>query len=181
MSASVLGRITPGNIEDDLERVAAESDLIIEAVVERLDVKAALFARLGKASRPDCILATNTSGIPIASIAKELPEEARGRLLGLHFFNPPRWMYLLEVIPSEFTRPEIVAEASEFCERQLGKGIVPCKDTPNFVGNRIGIVEMLLTFNAAREAGLTVEEVDFLNGPLLGRPKTGSFRLGDLV
>lgn len=181
MSASVLARITPGNIDDDLERVAAESDLIIEAVVERLDVKAALFGRLARATRPDCILATNTSGIPIASIAQELPEEARGRLLGLHFFNPPRWMYLLEVIPSEFTRPEIVAEASEFCERRLGKGIVPCKDTPNFVGNRIGIVEMLLTFAAAQKAQLTVEEVDFLNGPLLGRPKTGSFRLGDMV
>lgn len=181
MSSAVLSRITPGNIDDDLERAAGESDLVIEAVVERLDVKAALFARLAKASRPDCILATNTSGIPIGSIARELPEEAQGRVLGLHFFNPPRWMHLLEVIPSEFTRPEIALEASEFCDRALGKGIVPCKDTPNFVGNRIGIVEMLLTFEAASKGGLTVEEVDFLNGPLLGRPKTGSFRLGDMV
>lgn len=181
MSAGALARITPGNIDDDLERVAAESDLVIEAVVERLDVKAALFKRLAKSSKPDCILATNTSGIPIGSIAGDLPEEARGRVIGLHFFNPPRWMHLLEVIPSAFTRPEVALEASEFCDRTLGKGIVPCKDTPNFIGNRIGIVEMLLTFEAASKAGLTIEEVDFLNGPLLGRPKTGSFRLGDMV
>lgn len=181
MSQSVLSRLFPGNLEDDLERCVSESHLVIEAVVERLDIKASLFTKVAKAAGPKTILATNTSGIPIDAIAAQLPEEARRRFLGLHFFNPPRFMHLLEVIPGSATDPEVVLEASDFCDRALGKGIVPCRDTPNFIGNRIGIAEMLLTFRAAEQAGLTVEEVDFLNGPLLGRPKTGSFRLGDLV
>ncbi|MCH2110735.1 MAG: 3-hydroxyacyl-CoA dehydrogenase family protein, partial [Polyangiaceae bacterium] len=99
----------------------------------------------------------------------------------LHFFNPPRWMYLLEVIPGADTDPAVVEAAADFCDRALGKGIVQCRDTPNFIGNRIGIVEMLLTLRAAAEENLTVEEVDFLNGPLVGRPKTGTYRLGDMV
>lgn len=181
MSAAVLARLLPGNLEDDLARAAGESDLVIEAVVERLDIKAALFSKVAAAARPSAILATNTSGIPIDSIASSLPEGAQERFLGLHFFNPPRWMHLLEVIPGSRTSPEVVKEASDFCDRVLGKGIVPCRDTPNFIGNRIGIAEMLLTFQAAERGDLTVEEVDFLNGPLVGRPKTGSFRLGDLV
>jgi 3-hydroxyacyl-CoA dehydrogenase len=181
MSQAALTRLVPGNIEDDLERAAGESDIVIEAVVERLDVKVSLFERLGRFAKKSAVLASNTSGIPVASIARGLPAEVRERVLGLHFFNPPRWMHLLEVIPSEFTAPEIVAEASDFCDVVLGKGIVPCRDTPNFIGNRIGIVEMLLTFEAAARGNFTIEEVDFLNGPLLGRPKTGSFRLGDMV
>ena len=181
MSQAALTRLIAGNIEDDLERAAGESDIVIEAVVERLDVKVSLFERLGKFAKPSAVLATNTSGIPVGTIAASLPQEVRGRVLGLHFFNPPRWMHLLEVIPSAFTLPEVVAEASDFCDVVLGKGIVPCRDTPNFIGNRIGIVEMLLTFEAAKRGDLTIEEVDFLNGPLLGRPKTGSFRLGDMV
>lgn len=181
MSASVLDRITPGNLEDDLARAVGQSDLVIEAVVERLDVKQSLFQKVAAAAPSTAILATNTSGIPIQAIAQALPDDARRRFLGLHFFNPPRWMHLLEVIPSSYTGPEVVAEASAFCDRALGKGVVPCRDTPNFIGNRIGIAEMLLTFRAALEGNFTIEEVDFLNGPLLGRPKTGSFRLGDLV
>lgn len=181
MSTRVLEKILPGNLEDDLERAVSKSDIVIEAVVERLDVKVGLFSKVAAAARSDAILASNTSGIPIESIAEGMPESARSRFLGLHFFNPPRWMHLLEVIPSKFTSSAVVEEASEFCDRALGKGIVPCRDTPNFIGNRIGIAEMLLTFRATREVGLTVEEVDVLNGPLLGRPKTGTFRLGDLV
>ena len=181
MSAEVLLRLFPGNLEDDLERAIGESDLVIEAVVERLDIKTALFSKVAAAAGPKTILATNTSGIPIDSIARSLPEDVQERFLGLHFFNPPRWMHLLEVIPGSKTSPAVVKEASDFCDRALGKGIVPCRDTPNFIGNRIGIAEMLLTFAAAEKGGLTIEEVDFLNGPLVGRPKTGSFRLGDLV
>lgn len=181
MSPAVLERLQAGNFEDDLDRAARESDLVIEAVVERLDVKTELFARLAQAAGPECILATNTSGIPIGAIAQGIPEAFRRRVVGLHFFNPPRWMHLLEVIPSDSTDPAVVEEVSEFADVALGKGVVLCRDTPNFIGNRIGIVEMLLTFRAAERQGLTVEEVDFLNGPLLGRPKTGSFRLGDLV
>lgn len=181
MSDAVLGRIAAGNIEDDLARAVAESDLVIEAVVERLDVKVALFERVGRSAPAHAVLATNTSGISIDEIARGLPEELRARFLGLHFFNPPRWMHLLEVIPSASTAPVVLEEAKWFSDRVLGKGVVLARDTPNFIGNRIGIVEMLLTFRAATTENLTVEEVDYLNGPLLGRPKTGSFRLGDLV
>lgn len=181
MSKAVLARLHAGNLEDDLARAVGESDLVIEAVVERLDIKTALFTKVAEAAGPETILATNTSGIPIDAIAAGLPEQVRSRFLGLHFFNPPRWMHLLEVIPGSQTSAAVVSAASDFCDRALGKGIVPCRDTPNFIGNRIGIAEMLLTFDAAAKSGLTVEEIDFLNGPLLGRPKTGSCRLGDLV
>lgn len=181
MTPAVQTRMIPGNLEDDLATAVARSDLIIEAVVERLDVKLGLFQKVAKFAQADAVLATNTSGIPIHTIAKGLEEAERKRFLGLHFFNPPRFMHLLEVIPGPDTDPEVVSEASAFCDVALGKGIVLCRDTPNFIGNRVGIVEMLLTFQAAQDLGLSVEEVDFLNGPLLGRPKTGSFRLGDLV
>ncbi len=181
MYSGAAERITPGNLTDDLALAVAGSDLVVEAVVERLDVKRELFQRVAAAAKPTAVLATNTSGIPIEAIAEALPEAARGRFLGLHFFNPPRWMHLLEVIPSVHTDPAVVGEATAFCDQVLGKGVVECRDTPNFIGNRIGIAEMLLTFKAATDGGYTVEEVDFLNGPLMGRPKTGSFRLGDLV
>lgn len=181
MSAQVAERIFPGNLEDQLARAVGASDLVIEAVLERLDVKIALFQRVAQHAAPHTILATNTSGISIDAIAEALPADVQSRFLGLHFFNPPRWMYLLEVIPGAKTAPQVIAQASDFCDRALGKGIVLCRDTPNFIGNRIGIAEMLLTFAATEKYGLTIEQVDFLNGPLLGRPKTGSYRLGDLV
>ena len=174
-------RITVGNLEDDLDRAVAASDLILEAVVERLDVKQQLFARVAAAAPAHAVLASNTSGIAITAIAAALPEPARRRLLGLHFFNPPRHMHLLEVIPAADTDPAVVEDVVAFSDRTLGKGVVVCRDTPNFIGNRIGTAEMLLTFEAAAALGLSVEEVDLLNGPLLGRPRTGTFRLGDLV
>lgn len=181
MWGEFVGRITPGNLEDDLTRAVSTSAVVIEAVVERLDIKRDLFNRVAAAAGPNCVLASNTSGIPIGDIAEALPPAARERFLGLHFFNPPRFMHLLEVVPSRFTAPAHVDAASQFCERVLGKGVVLCRDTPNFIGNRIGIAEMLLTFAAAKRHGLTVEQVDLLNGKLMGRPKTGSFRLGDMV
>lgn len=174
-------RITPGNLEDDLERAVAASDLVIEAVVERLDIKQALFTRVAAAARPTTILTSNTSGLAIGAIAEGLPEAARARLVGMHFFNPPRYMHLLEVVPSRFTAPEVTAELADFSDRVLGKGVVVCRDTPNFIGNRVGIAEMVLTFRASTEGNYTVEEVDLLNGPLMGRPRTGSYRLGDMV
>jgi 3-hydroxyacyl-CoA dehydrogenase len=181
MRPAFASRITAGNLEDDLERAVAESDLVIEAVIERLDIKQPLFDRIAKAAPAHAILATNTSGLPIGSIAENLPDSARKRVVGMHFFNPPRYMHLLEVVASKYTAPEVVRELSQFSDEVLGKGIVPCRDTPNFIGNRIGIAEMLLTFKHAFDGGYTVEEVDLLNGKLMGRPKTGSFRLGDLV
>ena len=174
-------RLTTGNLEDDLERAVGASDLVIEAVVERLDVKQALFTRVAAAARPDAILTSNTSGLAIGAIAEGLPEAARARLVGMHFFNPPRYMHLLEVVPSRYTAPEVAAELADFSDRVLGKGVVVCRDTPNFIGNRVGIAEMVLTFRASKEGDYTVEEVDLLNGPLMGRPRTGSYRLGDMV
>lgn len=181
MHKDFVERITLGNFDDDLESALGESDLMVEAVIERLDIKQGLFARAAKAGKPTTVLATNTSGIPIGAIASELPADAKKRVVGMHFFNPPRHMHLLEVVPSEFTDDAVVQELSDFSDRILGKGVVVCRDTPNFIGNRVGIAEMLLTFQATKEGGYTIEEVDFLNGPLMGRPKTGSYRLGDLV
>ncbi len=185
MLKSFAARITPGNFDDDLERAVAESDIVIEAIVERLDIKQSVFKKVAAAAKDTTILATNTSGIPIADIAEALPEAARERFLGLHFFNPPRWMHLLEVIPSKYTAQRWVDEVSRFSDEVLGKGVVSCRDTPNFIGNRIGIGEMLLTFAATTGTGAgdgyTIEEVDTLNGKPVGRPKTGSYRLGDMV
>jgi 3-hydroxyacyl-CoA dehydrogenase len=181
MAGAFADRIVAGNFEDDLARAVGASDLVIEAVVERLDIKQALFQKVAAAAKPTTILATNTSGIPIGEIAEALPEDARKRLLGLHFFNPPRWMHLLEVIPSKYSDPAFVADTCDFSDRVLGKGVVLCRDTPNFIGNRIGIGEMLLTFAATKAGNYTIEEVDTLNSKLIGRPKTGSYRLGDMV
>src|SRR5690606_15730033 len=133
-------------LEDDLQQAVGRSDLIIEAVIERLDVKKPLFAKIAAAAPAHAILATNTSGLPIAQIAEDLPPEARRRVVGMHFFNPPRYMHLLEVVSSPTTDPDVARALSDFGEQVLGKGIVPCPDTPNFIGNRIGIAEMLLTF-----------------------------------
>ncbi len=181
MNKAFADRITPGNLDDDLEKACAESDLVIEAVIERLDIKKSLFERVAAAAPDTCILASNTSGIPIEDIADAMPEGARHRFLGMHFFNPPRWMHLLEIIPSKYTDQEYVDSVDRFSDVALGKGVVVARDTPNFIGNRIGIGEMLLTFAATDKHGLTVEQVDLLNGSLVGRPRTGSYRLGDMV
>lgn len=181
MDPAFADRIRVGNLEDHLELAVADADLVIEAVIERLDIKQPLFARIAAAAPAHAVLATNTSGLPIHSIAEALPADARRRLVGMHFFNPPRYMHLLEVVPGPDTAPEVVDEISWFSETVLGKGVVPCRDTPNFIANRIGVAATILTFGATFDGGYTVEEVDLLNGPLLGRPRTGSFRLGDLV
>ena len=181
MLKSFGAKITAGNFDDDLDKAVAESDIVIEAIIERLDIKQSVFKKVAAAAGPNCVLATNTSGIPIGDIAEALDESARKRLVGLHFFNPPRWMHLLEVIPSKYTDPAIVEDLSIFSDRTLGKGVVLCRDTPNFIGNRIGIGEMILTFSVTAEGGYTIEEVDTLNAKPVGRPKTGSYRLGDMV
>ncbi|MFO7565005.1 MAG: 3-hydroxyacyl-CoA dehydrogenase NAD-binding domain-containing protein [Enhygromyxa sp.] len=185
MHPDFADRLIAGNFDDDLATAVGQSDIVIEAVVERLDIKQSLFAKVAAAAQPHTVLATNTSGIPIGDIAEGLPEDARKRLLGLHFFNPPRWMHLLEVIPSEYTDPAVVEDVARWSDRTLGKGVVLCRDTPNFIGNRIGIGEMLLTFAVTMgeggSEGYTIEEVDTLNGKPVGRPKTGSYRLGDMV
>jgi len=181
MDPAFVERVTVGNLEDDLESAVAQSDLVVEAVIERLDIKQPLFARIAAAAPAHAVLATNTSGLPIAKIAEALPEHARKRVVGMHFFNPPRYMHLLEIVPGRDTDPAVVEDLSRFCEDALGKGVVVCRDTPNFIANRIGVAATVLTFRTTFELGYTVEEVDLLNGPLVGRPRTGSFRLGDLV
>jgi 3-hydroxyacyl-CoA dehydrogenase len=181
MDPAFVERIEVGNLEDDLETAVRDSDLVVEAVIERLDIKQPLFARIAAAAPAHAVLATNTSGLPIARIAEALPADARKRVVGMHFFNPPRYMHLLEVVPGTDTDPHVVRALARFSEDALGKGAVLCRDTPNFIANRIGVAATVLAFKATFDGGYTVEEVDLLNGPLVGRPRTGSFRLGDLV
>ena len=173
--------ITLGNVEDDLEAAAAQSDWIIEAIVERPRPKQELMARLESVAPADAVISTNTSGIPVHIISAGRSEAFQRRFLGTHFFNPPRYLRLLELIPGPGTDPAVVAGMKEFAEKRLGKGVVIAKDVPNFVGNRMFsyIMSDLLEFAIAND--YTVEEVDQLTGPLIGRPKTATFRLLDVV
>ena len=172
--------ITTGNFEDDLALVK-DCDWIIEVVAENLEIKKALLAKVEEHRRPGSILTSNTSGIPIASIAATLSDEARPHFFGTHFFNPPRYMRLLEIIPTAETSVADVAAISHFCDARLGKTVVLSHDTPNFIANRIGTFSMGNAIRLMMEQGLTIEEVDALTGAALGWPKTGTFRLGDMV
>ena len=172
--------ITPGNFDNDMARVA-ECDWIVEAVAENLEIKRALLAKVEQHRKPGTIVTTNTSGLPVASIVTGMPEEFRQHWFGTHFFNPPRYMRLLEVIPTPETDPADVAAIAAFCDKRLGKAVVRANDTPNFVANRIGSFHLLNAMRLMTEQGLTIEEVDALTGTALGWPKTGTFRLGDLV
>ncbi|HEX9198419.1 MAG TPA: 3-hydroxyacyl-CoA dehydrogenase NAD-binding domain-containing protein [Acidobacteriaceae bacterium] len=172
--------ITPGNFDDDLKLVA-DCDWIIEAVAENLDIKRALLAKVEQHRKPSSIITTNTSGLPVASIVEGMPEELRRHWFGTHFFNPPRYMRLLEIIATPETDAADIAVVSHFCDQRLGKAVVRSNDTPNFIANRVGTFEMLNAIRLMMEQGLTIEEVDALTGAALGWPKTGTFRLGDLV
>ncbi|WP_019421542.1 3-hydroxyacyl-CoA dehydrogenase/enoyl-CoA hydratase family protein [Paenibacillus sp. OSY-SE] len=179
-SEAFAERITPGNLDDDLPKLA-DVDWIIEVVVERLDVKQELFGRIEGVWKPGTIVSSNTSGISINDMVASCGEEFKRHFLGTHFFNPPRYMKLLEIIPGATTDPEIVSYMHEFCERRLGKGVVVAKDTPNFIANRIGTYGLLVTLRNMLEMGYTIEEVDAVTGPALGRPKSATFRTLDLV
>src|SRR5215207_592599 len=159
----------------------ANADWVIEVIVEKLDIKQSLMAKLAEVVKPQTIVSTNTSGLPIADIADGLGEEFTRRFLGTHFFNPPRYLRLLEVIPHPNTDPEVVQTIVDFATRRLGKGVVIAKDEPNFIGNRFMSVVGSQSVNSTLDNGLTVDEVDSLTGPLIGRPKTATFRLNDLV
>ncbi|MDR7488468.1 MAG: 3-hydroxyacyl-CoA dehydrogenase/enoyl-CoA hydratase family protein [Armatimonadota bacterium] len=171
--------ITPGDVERDLEQVA-QADWVIEAVVEDLPTKQALLHRVGASWRPGTIITTNTSGLPVGRIGEALPEAARRHFLGAHFFNPPRYMRLLELIPTPATDPAVTATVAAWGDRRLGKGIVYAKDTPNFIANRIGTFAFLRAVHLMLALGLTVEEVDAVTGPFLGR-RGATFRTADLV
>ncbi|MBI4280268.1 MAG: 3-hydroxyacyl-CoA dehydrogenase/enoyl-CoA hydratase family protein, partial [Armatimonadetes bacterium] len=172
--------VSIGNIEDHLPKVA-EADWVIEAITERLDTKQALMARLEAACRPDAIVSTNTSGLSIRGIAEGRSEAFRRRFLGTHFFNPPRYVCLLELIPGADTSPDVLQIVEDFAAHRLGKGIVRAHDTPGFIANRMGTHGFMLAVRLMMEHGLAVEEVDELTGTLLGRPRSATFRTADLV
>ncbi len=172
--------VTPGNFEDDFSRLG-NCDWVIEAVTENLDIKRAIWFRVEQARHPDAILSTNTSGLPLARISEGFPDSFRRNFLGTHFFNPPRYLHLVEVIPGANTDPEIVAYVSGFCDKRLGKGVVLCKDTPNFIANRIGSLFGATVYKTMIDGGYTVEEADALTGPLIGLPNSASLRLVDII
>jgi 3-hydroxyacyl-CoA dehydrogenase len=180
MSDSAKSLITPGNFEDDLGRVA-QCEWIIEAVSEDLGIKRDLWQRVAALRQPGSILSTNTSGIPLAQIAEGFDSEFRQHFLGTHFFNPPRYLHLAEIIPGPETLPEVLDWVSGFADRHLGKGVVLCKDTPNFIGNRIGCFWGAKIARLTEEGDYTIEEVDALTGPVIGLPKSASYRLIDIV
>ena len=177
---SIAAHISIGNFEDDLPKLK-ECDWVIEAVAENLEIKRTLLSKVAAHLHPEAILTTNTSGLPVAQIGAQLPEPLRRRWFGTHFFNPPRYMRLLEVITTPETDPAAIAAITEFGDRQLGKTVVPANDVANFIANRVGTFLMLNTFKIMQEQGLSIEEIDLLTGPAVGWPKTGTFRLADLV
>src|SRR5215216_3396265 len=180
MSGRVAERLHLGNFDEDFERVA-EADWVLEAILERLEPKQELMERVENVAKEDAIISSNTSGIPLHQIAEGRSQGFRRRFLGTHFFNPPRYLKLLEIIPTEDTDPEVVGFVRDFGERVLGKGGVIAKDTPNFIGNRLGSFTGMQSVRYAFENGYGIEEVDALTGPLIGHPRTATFRLNDQV
>lgn len=172
--------LTVGNLEDNFDWVSL-GDWIIEVIIEQLQPKRDLVARIDQARNAHSIVSSNTSGLPIAKIAAEATSDFKSHFLGTHFFTPPRYMKLLEVIPSRETKPEIVQFMTEFAERRLGKGIVICKDTPNFIANRFASIMGASTMGFVLENGYTIEEADAIVSQLIGRPKTAMFRMLDLI
>ena len=180
MQKKDIQQISIGNLEDDFDKLA-DCDWIVEVVVENLKVKQDLFKRIDGVRKPGSIVSSNTSGIPLKAMSEGLSDDFCKHFLGTHFFNPVRYMHLLEIIPGEETDKDILAFMADFGERILGKGIVWAKDTPNFVGNRIGVQGMVKSMQLMVEEGLSIQEVDALFGPAMGRPKTAMFKTSDLV
>ncbi len=179
-SDSAKQRVTLGNLDDDFHRIS-EADWVVEVVVERMDVKQEILARVEEHARPDAVVSSNTSGLPIGEIARGRSEQFRRRFLGTHFFNPPRYLKLFEVIPTPDTDPDVLARVSSFARVHLGKGVVVAKDTPNFIGNRIGIYAMMRALRQFTDGGYAIEEIDALTGELVGHAKSATFRTADVV
>ncbi|MGA8866704.1 MAG: 3-hydroxyacyl-CoA dehydrogenase NAD-binding domain-containing protein [Candidatus Sulfotelmatobacter sp.] len=180
MDPALAHLVTVGNFEDDLKKLA-EVDWIIEAVVENLDIKRSLLKNVEAIRRPGTVITTNTSGLPVGKIAEGFSASFRSSWFGTHFFNPPRYMRLLELIPTPDTDRALMDSVARFCDVRLGKGVVLAKDTPNFIGNRIGTFSVLNVMRLMQEMNLTVEEVDALTGQAVGWPKSATFRTIDLV
>lgn len=179
-SPSVLDLIETGNFDDDMAKIAG-CDWVIEVVKEDLNIKKKVYENVAKHRKPGTILSSNTSGIPFKAMAEGMSEEMSAHFLGTHFFNPPRYMKLLEIIPSPNTKPEVITKMAAFCENVLGKGIVYAKDTPNFVANRLLTFGFQFTLHEMAKDGLSVEEVDALTGPAIGHASSATFRTADLV
>src|SRR5215472_4523610 len=177
---SLANLVTIGNFEDDLKKLA-DVDWIIEAVVENLDIKRALLQKVDAVRKPGTIITTNTSGLPVGKIAEGLPQDFRRSWFGTHFFNPPRYMRLVELIPTPDTDKSLYEGVAWFSDVRLGKGIVHAKDTPNFIGNRIGTFSVLNVIRLMQEMDLSIEDIDALTGSPLGWPKSATFRTIDLV
>ena len=174
------GLVSIGNFDDDLQKLK-DCDLIIEAVVENLDIKRSLYEKVEKHRRQGSIIGSNTSGIPISQLAAGRSEDFRAHFLGVHFFNPPRYLHLVEIIRTEWTKPEVSCFLYGFLDQRLGKGVVPAKDRPNFIANRIGTFGAMVTIKTMLEDGYSLEEVDKITGHAVGRPKSATFRTFDLV
>jgi 3-hydroxyacyl-CoA dehydrogenase len=173
-------KIVIGNFEDDLG-LCGEAEWIVEAVAENLEIKRKLLSRVAQVRKPGSIVTTNTSGLPVHLIAEGMTEEFQQHWAGTHFFNPPRYLKLVELIPGGKTSREVLETLSEFCDRRLGKGVVVAKDTPNFIANRIGTFSMLNVLRLMSTLGMTIEEVDACTGPIAGQPKSATFRTADIV
>jgi 3-hydroxyacyl-CoA dehydrogenase len=177
---AVASRVTLGNFDDDMPKIK-DYDWVIEVVVERLDIKKIIYEKVDKFRRPGTLVTSNTSGIPIHLMAEGRSEDFRKHFAGTHFFNPPRYLRLLEIIPTAETSQDTIDFLMTYGDKVLGKETVLCKDTPAFIANRVGVYTMAKIFQLATELGLKIEEVDKLTGPVIGRPKTGTFKLSDLV
>jgi 3-hydroxyacyl-CoA dehydrogenase len=173
-------KITTGNFDDNLQDIAGV-DWIIEVVVERLDIKQMMYEKIEKYRKPGTLVTSNTSGIPIHLMAEGRSEDFKKHFCGSHFFNPPRYLRLLEIIPTPHTSPEVVDFLMEYGDVFLGKTTVHCKDTPAFIANRIGVFSIMLIFNSMEKLGLTIDEIEALTGPIIGRPKSATFRTADIV
>lgn len=178
--SKVAQLVQTGNIEDDLNRIA-DCDWVIEVVIERLDIKQKVFAQIDAFRKPGTIVSTNTSGIPIHLMTEGRSDDFKAHFCGTHFFNPPRYLRLLEIIPAPQTHPAIINFLMDYGSRFLGKTTVLCKDTPAFIANRVGVFGFMAVFKAMQQLNLNVDEVDALTGPILGRPKSATFRTGDVV
>src|SRR5438552_9646895 len=179
-TAATLKQIQPANYDEHLA-LLKDCDLVIEAISERMDWKKALFEKIAPHIGAQAIFASNTSGLSISELAKTLPQELRKRFVGIHFFNPPRYMRLVEIIPTAETDPAILDRLETFLTTTLGKGVIRAKDTPNFVANRVGVFSMLATMHHTQAFKLGFDEVDALTGPAIGRGKSATYRTADVV
>ncbi len=176
----VAAKITTGNFTDNMKDIA-NADWVIEVVVERLDIKQQIFTEVEKYRKPGTLISSNTSGIPIHLMLEGRSEDFKQHFCGTHFFNPPRYLRLLEIIPTADTLPEVVSFLMDYGDRFLGKTVVLCKDTPAFIANRIGVFGMMAIMNSMEKLKLSIDEIDALTGPVIGRPKSATFRTADVV